>query len=80
MFGGDIEYANKISYFISNFVQKDLPSQFTLGFSSDLIKEILNVNKEATKAKMSINLEGLMKLEFETDNIKSIYYIVKKDI
>ena len=80
MFGGDIEYANKISYFISNFVQKDLPSQFTLGFGSDLLKEILNVNKEATKAKMSINLEGLMKLEFETENIKSIYYIVKKDI
>ena len=29
---------------------------------------------------MSINLEGLMKLEFETDTIKSVYYLVKKDI
>jgi len=29
---------------------------------------------------MSINLEGLMKLEFETEKIKSTYYIVKKDI
>jgi hypothetical protein len=80
IFGGDIEYANKVSYFLSDFVQKDVPSNFSLGFNSDLIKEILNFNKEATKSKMSINLEGLMKLEFETDTIKSVYYLVKKDI
>jgi hypothetical protein len=80
VFGGDIEYANKVSYFLSDFVQKDVPSSFSLGFNSDLIKEILNFNKEATKSKMSINLEGLMKLEFETDTIKSVYYLVKKDI
>lgn len=80
IFGGDIEYANKISYFMTNFKQKDVSSDFTLNFSSDLLKEILSANKDAVKAKMYVNLEGLLKFEFETDNTKSTYYIVKKDI
>ena len=80
IFGGDIEYANKISYFMTNFKQKDVSSDFTLNFSSDLLKEILSTNKDAVKAKMYVNLEGLLKFEFETDNTKSTYYIVKKDI
>jgi hypothetical protein len=80
MFGGDIEYANKVSYYLPNVKQKDVPYDFTIGFSSDILKEILSANKDFTTAKISINLEGLMKLEFEEDDTKSTYYIVKKDI
>lgn len=80
IFGGDIEYANKVSYFMTNFTQKDVSSDFTLNFNSNLLKEILTVNKDALKAKMSINLEGLLKLSFETANTVSTYYMVKKDI
>lgn len=80
IFGGDIEYSNKVSYFLPNFIKNDVPHDFSLGFSSDLLKEILIVNRDADKAKMSINLEGLMKLEFETTNVKSVYYIVQKEI
>ena len=80
IFGGDIEYANKVSYFMTNFTQKDVSSDFTLNFNSNLLKEILTTNKDALKAKMSINLEGLLKLSFETANTVSTYYMVKKDI
>jgi hypothetical protein len=80
MFGGDVEYANKVSYYLPNVKQKDAPSDFEIGFSSDVLKEILSANKEASKAKIFINLEGLMKLEFYEDDTKSTYYIVKKDI
>ena len=80
IFGGDIEYANKVSYFMTNFTQKDVSSDFTLNFNSNLLKEILTANKDALKAKMSINLEGLLKLSFETSNTVSTYYMVKKDI
>lgn len=79
-FGGDIEYSNKISYYLSNFVQKSVPSEFRMGFNSDLLKEILSVNKDSNSAKLCINLEGLMKLEFETESTKSTYYIVSKEI
>jgi len=87
IFGGDIEYSNKVSYYIPNITQQDVPSdfinsfsEFKLGFNSDLMKDILNVNKDADEAQLSINLDGLMKLQFKTDDITSIYYIVKKDV
>ena len=80
VFGGDIEYSNKVSYYLANFVKNNVPYDFTLGFNSDLLKEILVVNKDSDEAKLSINLEGLMKLEFKAGNTKSIYYIVQKDI
>lgn len=77
-FGGDIEYANKVSYYI-NIKQND-KKEFELAFNSDLFKEILSCNKDAEQAKLFVNLEGLIKLEFKTENIISTYYIVKKDV
>lgn len=79
MFGGDIEYANKVSYYIPNVTKKTTKSDFELHFSSDILKEILSSNKDAVEAKIYVNLEGLMKLEFSEENIKSTYYIVKKN-
>jgi phenylalanine-4-hydroxylase len=29
--------------------------------------------------KMSIDLEGVMKLEFENENIQSVYYVIAKE-
>lgn len=79
IFGGDIEYANKVSYIIKNITVNNVVSDLNIGFNSELLKEILSVNKDATKAKMFMNIEGLMKLEFESNDITSVYYIVKKD-
>ena len=80
IFGGDIEYSNKVSYYISDLKQNSKPTEFELAFNSDLFKEILSCNKDATEAKMSVNLEGLIKLEFKAENTTSTYYIVKKDV
>jgi hypothetical protein len=78
IFGGDIEYANKVSYYLN--INKNTSKDFELAFNSDLLKEILTYNKDANEAKMFVNLEGLIKLEFKTDNTTSTYYIVKKDV
>lgn len=80
VFGGDIEYANKVSYYLSNIKQNSKPKEFELWFNSDLFKEILNYNKDSDTAKIYINLEGLIKLEFTEENTTSTYYIVKKDV
>lgn len=80
IFGGDIEYSNKVSYYLSNLKQNNVPYDFTLGFNSDLLKDILSVNKDADEAKIWINLEGLMKLEFKTSTTTSTYYLVQKEI
>lgn len=77
-FGGDIEYANKVSYYLN--INKNTNQDFELAFNSDLLKEILSCNKDATESKMYVNLEGLIKLEFKTDKTISTYYIVKKDV
>jgi len=47
-------------------------------FDSKMIKNILNNNKDATKATMKISPKGLMKFEFEGDNWNSFYYVVRK--
>jgi hypothetical protein len=78
IFGGDIEYANKVSYYLN--INKNTNQDFKLAFNSDLLKEILSCNKDATESKMYVNLEGLIKLEFKTDKTTSTYYIVKKDV
>lgn len=79
-FGGDVEYANKVSYYLSNIKQNSKPKEFELLFNSDLLKEILSCNKDAASSKIYINLEGLIKLEFTEKNTTSTYYIVKKDV
>lgn len=78
-FGGDIEYSNKVSYFLSNVTKQDTPN-FELHFNSDNLKEILSANKEADEAKLFVNLQGLMKLEFKSKNTQNKYYLVQKEI
>ena len=78
VFGGDIEYANKVSYYLN--ISKNISKEFELIFNSDLIKDVFSCNKDYESAKMSINLEGLIKFEFKTDTTTSTYYIVKKDV
>ena len=77
-FGGDVEYANKVSYYLN--INKNTNKEFELAFNSDLFKEILSCNKEYETAKMFVNLEGLIKLEFKSNKTTSTYYIVKKDV
>jgi hypothetical protein len=77
-FGGDVEYANKVSYSIQN-ITPNSPANFTLTYNSDLIKDILVCNKNAEEGKLHINTSGLMKLIFNHNNLQSVYYIVAKE-
>jgi hypothetical protein len=75
-FGGDVEYANKVSYSIQNI---DLTNKiFKLTYNSDLLKEILVANKNADNSKLYVNSSGLMKIEFNYKNLQSKYYLVAK--
>jgi len=79
-FGGDNEYSNKVSYFLSNFSKQITNSTFELAFNSDLFKEILSANKDVDEAKLFINLQGLIKLEFKSKTTTNKYYLVQKEI
>ena len=54
-----------ISYYLN--INKNKSKDFELVFNSDLLKEILSCNKDAEGAKMFVNVEGLIKLEFKTN-------------
>ena len=77
-FGGDVEYANKVTYNIQNPTINE-ESTFELIYSSDLLKAILVANKDSESGKLHIKSNGLMKLTFDHKELQSIYYIVAKE-
>ena len=76
-FGGDVEYANKVSYFIQNIEQPE--NNFKLTYSSNLLKEILVCNKDMDEGTLYVRGDGLMKIMFSKENLQSVYYIVAKE-
>ena len=76
-FGGDVDYANKVSYFIQNVEQPE--TTFKLVYNSNLLKEILVCNKDMDEGKLFVKSNGLMKIMFNGKNIQSVYYIVAKE-
>ena len=76
-FGGNVEYANKVSYYIQNITPSEI--DFELTYNSNLLKEILVNNKDMENGTLHVNNNGLMKIMFNGKNIQSIYYIVAKE-
>lgn len=81
-FGGNIEHANKVSFYIPNAqnIDFDRLDDFKEHYNSNMIKEIMYCNKDMPQGKISISLDGIMRLEFENEKIKSSYYLVSKEI
>lgn len=68
-------YTNKIKFSVSLDTISDMER---LLFSSDVIEEIFKRNK-GTKGKMYVCEDGLMKIEFTENTIKSTYFLVALD-
>lgn len=79
-FGGNIEHANKVSFYIPNIRTHQLLDNFKAHYDSNMIKEIMYCNKDVSSGRMSINLEGIMRLSFESENLKSEYFVVAKEL
>jgi len=75
IFGGDTSYTNKITYSIK---QSSL-NKFSLIYNSDIIKDVLNSNKQLNNGELYINKKGVIKLYFDHGNLKSTYYLVAKE-
>lgn len=80
LFGGNIEYSNKVSFYLPDITTKNLPNEFKAHYNSNLIKEIMYCNKDVANCIMGINLDGIMKLSFNNGNIKSEYYVIAKEL
>ena len=45
----------------------------------DSFKNILSVNKDLEEGTISINYEGLMKLNFKSEDSESEYFLIRKE-
>jgi hypothetical protein len=76
---GDInDYSNKISYTMTPAHVNGITS-LNLAFNSDTLKEVLDANKGASKAKLYLFDQGLLKLQFNDEGITSTYFVVCKE-
>ena len=76
-FGDFNNFSNKIKYIIDENVE--IKTELKLPFNSDSFKNILASNKDLESGKLSLTEEGFMKLEFQSEDIKTLYYMVRKE-
>ena len=78
VFDDNSNHTHKVEYIVPDTVVTGDHFNFNIPFNSEMIRVIFANNKDANKAHMSLNVQGLLKLVFEGDKWKSIYYIVRK--
>lgn len=74
IFGDESGHNNKITYQLKADVKE---KNIKLPFNSELLKNILHANKDMEGGKLYLNPMGLMKLEFENENVSSEYYLTR---
>ena len=75
-FGDEHGHNNKVTYHLYGEIKTD---SIKLPFNSNQFKNILNINKDLKSGKLYLNSQGLMKLEFNSEDTKSEYYMVRKE-
>ena len=76
-FGDLNDFSNKIKYVVDENVE--VKKELKLPFNSDSFKNILAANKDLESGKLSLTEDGFMKLEFQTEDISTLYYLVRKE-
>jgi len=75
-FGDEQGHNNKITY---QMYGKIKPEKIELPFNSDMFKNILKENKDLESGHIWISYQGLMKIEFTSENTTSMYYMVRRE-
>ena len=73
IFGDEIGHNNKISYQMQGTINKE---DMKIKYNSNMMKTILNANKDMSEGKFKISNAGLMYLHFTDGVIESEYYMV----
>ena len=77
LFGDNTGFSNKITYLIQNGTIND--NSLSIPFDSDIFKDILNSNKDQDTCSLKLSNEGILKLLFGLDNIKSEYFVARNE-
>ena len=76
VFGDEAGHNNKITYQLKGKINKE---NIKIRYNSDMLKTILNANKDVDEGVFKISKEGLMHLSFKNDEIESEYYMVPQE-
>ena len=76
IFGDNTGFSNKISYQLNG---KITDNNISLPFDSDIFKDILNSNKDQDSGTLKLSREGILKLNFSSENIYSEYYVARNE-
>ncbi len=75
-FGDEQGHNNKITYQMYGKIKQE---KIEIPFNSDIFKNILHANKDLDKGFIFLSYQGLMKLEFKSEDTISEYYMVRKE-
>ena len=76
IFGDNDYYSNKITF---QMMGKISDSGVDIPFDSDIFKDILNSNKDMDSGTLKLSNVGMLKLNFESENIKSEYFVARNE-
>jgi len=75
IFGDESGHNNKITYQISGTVRK---TDLKIPFNSDMLRLILQANKDMETGTFKLSDMGLVQMNFQTDSISSEYFMVRR--
>ncbi len=77
IFGDNTGFSNKITYQING--GKIENNSLSIPFNSDIFKDILNNNKDMDSCSLKLSNTGVLKIDFESEDIKSEYFIARNE-
>lgn len=77
IFGDNTGFSNKITYQVNGGEIKD--NTLSIPFNSDIFKDILNNNKDMDSCSLKLSSTGILKIEFESEDIKSEYFVARNE-
>jgi hypothetical protein len=75
-FGDEQGHNNKITYQLYGTIKQE---KVEIPFNSDMFRNILKENKDLESGSIWLSYQGLMKIEFKSDNTTSTYYMVRRE-
>jgi hypothetical protein len=76
VFGDEVGHNNKITYQLQGEIYKE---DMKIKYNSNMLKTILNVNKDMDEGQFKISNQGLMYFNFKNETIESEYYMVPQE-
>ena len=76
VFGDEYGHNNKVTYQLQGIINKE---NLKIKYNSNMLRTILNANKDMDEGVLKISNAGLMYFSFKNENIESEYYMVPQE-